>query len=107
MDPILKTVKVLCVVKDNHLLTRVVRQDMSFDHRQELGVLGSLEIKMVNSPEFRPFENALFLRGNEFRANHNVDTSYLTTFDMIKAVTLINKANDEYHEKISVQNSNR
>jgi len=26
---------------------------------------------------------------------------------MIKAVTLINKANDEYHEKISVQNSNR
>ena len=106
MDPILKTIKVLCVVKDNHLLTRVVRQDMSCS-RQELGVLGSLEIKMVNSPEFRPFENTLFLRGNEFRANHNVDTSYLTTFDMIKAVTLIKKANDEYHEKISVQNSNR
>ena len=101
MDPILKTIKVLCVVKDNHLLTRVVRQDMSCS-RQELGVLGSLEIKMVNSPEFRPFENTLFLRGNEFRANHNVDTSYLTTFDMIKAVTLINKANDEYHEKISL-----
>ena len=116
MDPILKTVKVLCVVKDNHLLTRVVRQDMSFNHRQELGVfnhrqelgvLGSLEIKMVNSPEFRPFENALFLRGNEFRAHHNVDSSYLSTFDMIKAVTLLKKANDEYHEKISVQNSNR
>ena len=107
MNPILKTVKVLCVVKDNHLLTRVVRQDMSYEHRKELGVLGSLEIKMVNNPEFRPFENTLFLRGNKFRDHHNVDTSYLTTFDMIKAVTLINKANDEYHEKISVQNSNR
>jgi hypothetical protein len=106
VDPILKTVKVLCVVKDNRLLTRVVRQDVSCS-RQELGVLGSLEIKMVNSPEFRPFENTLFLRGIEFSCHHKVDISYLTTFDMIKAVTLIKKANDEYHEKISVQNSNR
>lgn len=102
MDPILKTIKVLCVVKDNHLLTRVVRQDMSYEHRQELGVLGSLEIKMVNTPEFRPFENSLFLRGNEVRAHHRIDTCHLDIFDMIKAVTLINKANDEYHEKISL-----
>lgn len=101
MDPILKTVKVLCVVKDNHLLTRVVRQDMSCS-RQELGVLGSLEIRMVNTPEFRPFENTLFLRGNEVRAHHKIDTCHLNIFDMIKAVTLINKANDEYHEKISL-----
>jgi hypothetical protein len=101
MNQVLKTVKVLCVVKDNHLLTRVVRQDMSYQ-RQELGVLGSLEIKIVNSPELRSQENTLFLRGDQFESNHKVDTSFLTMFDMAKALTLLKNANKEYHEKVSV-----
>ena len=103
-----KNIKVLCVIKDDQVLTRVVRQDPVIypDHYQYTEHWGPLKIKSVNTPELRSSENILFLRGDQRHADHRIDNSYYEYDDIDNLKSMIQEVNNYYHENISIQNPN-
>lgn len=102
-----KNIKVLCVIKDDEILTRVVKQDpINSIHFQQYEFWGPLKISSVNTPELRICENVLFLRGDQRHANHRVDKKHYYKADIDKIKSVIQQANRYYHENISIQNPN-
>lgn len=102
-----KNIKVLCVIKDDQVLTRVVKQDpINSNHFQQYEFWGPLKISSVNTPELRFSENVLFLRGDQHHADHRPHERYLDEEEIDKIKSAIEEANRYYHENISIQNSN-
>lgn len=98
---IYKNLKVLCVVRDDIMYTRIVRQDPAVWYASEHW--GPLKIQSINTPELRMTENTLFVRGDQSSSHHTKDRSW-DCIDETKA--LINEANKYYHEQLSIQNPN-
>jgi hypothetical protein len=96
---IYKNLKVLCVVRDDIMYTRVVRQDPAIwygiDH------WGPLKIHSINTPELRFHENTLFVRGDQISQHHEPTQ---TGYCIEETKALLEQANEYYHEQLSIQN---
>jgi hypothetical protein len=98
---IYKNLKVLCVVRDDIMYTRIVRQDPVVWYAVEHW--GPLKIHSINTPELRVDENTLFVRGDQTSYHHEL-TRIGYRIDETKA--FLEEANKYYHEQLSIQNPN-
>ena len=98
MNSYLKELKVLCVLKDRQILTRVVRQP-SGKLRE---TIGQLTLKCVSCPELRVYENDLFLRGDTVSKDHKPDVCHVTVDEKESIVKKLREVNNIYHGKISI-----
>lgn len=99
-----KNLKVLCVIKEDRIYTRVVRQDsVGFDSVENWG---PMDIKSVNAPELRYVENTLFVRGNYSDSHHKRHTTWSNPQEIADIKSTLQEVNNYYHGNISIQNPN-
>jgi hypothetical protein len=98
MNSYLKELKVLCVLKDRQILTRVVKQP-SGKMRQRIG---DITLKCVSCPELRVYENDLFLRGDTATKDHTPDVCHVSVAEKESIVKKLLEVNTIYHGKISL-----
>ncbi len=92
-----KNLKVLCVIKDNDVYTRVVRQDESDRFINEFG---EMSVSSMNTPELRmnSDEKILFVRGDHPYAHHAPHHLPSYRHKLFETVVLLNNLNNKLKE---------
>jgi len=92
-----KNLKVLCVIKDNDVYTRVVRQDESYRFINEFG---EMSLSSMNTPELRMNydEKILFIRGDQEYAHHAPHHLPSYRHKLFETVVLLNNLNNKLKE---------
>ena len=92
-----KNLKVLCVIKDNGVYTRVVRQDESDRFTNEFG---EMSVSSMNTPELRmnSDEKILFVRGDQSFADHQPHHLVSHPHKLFETVVLLNNLNNKLKE---------
>lgn len=92
-----KNLKVLCVIKDNDVYTRVVRQDESDRFINEFG---EMSLSSMNTPELRmnSDEKILFVRGDHPYAHHAPHHLPSYRHKLFETVVLLNNLNNKLKE---------
>ena len=92
-----KNLKVLCVIKDNGVYTRVVRQDESYRFTNEFG---EMSVSSMNTPELRmnSDEKILFVRGDQSFADHQPHHLVSHPHKLFETVVLLNNLNNKLKE---------
>jgi hypothetical protein len=92
-----KNLKVLCVIKDNDVYTRVVRQDESYRFINEFG---EMSLSSMNTPELRMNydEKILFIRGDQPYADHEPHHLPSYRHKLFETVVLLNNLNNKLKE---------
>jgi hypothetical protein len=88
--------RVLCVIRRDQILTRVIRQNVEREFgREEYGLF---RIESCNSPELRLSEGVLFVRGNHLSEDHRVHRTYKTEHEIEAFKRMAKRVNEDYHE---------
>jgi len=92
-----KNLKVLCVIKDSDVYTRVVRQDESYRFTNEFG---EMSLSSMNTPELRMNydEKILFIRGDQVYADHEPHHLPSHRHKLFETVVLLNNLNNKLKE---------
>ena len=92
-----KNLKVLCVIKDNGVYTRVVRQDESYRFTNEFG---EMSVSSMNTPELRmnSDEKILFVRGDQQHSHHETHHLPSHRHKLFETVVLLNNLNNKLKE---------
>lgn len=99
----IKNLKVLCVVKQGDIYTRVVRQDLIEYFNEDFG---SMKVSSVNTPELRMREKTLFVRGDQSHSHHEPHKLYGCENDISETIDLLSELNDKLKKYVPLQNSN-
>lgn len=87
---IIKNLKVLCVVKQGDIYTRVVRQDAIEDFSEDFG---SMTVASANTPELRMSDQTLFVRGDHIYSHHIPHRLYSSGEKTDNAIYYLNELN--------------
>ena len=92
-----KNLKVLCVIKNADVYTRVVRQDESYRFINEFG---EMSLSSMNTPELRMNydEKILFIRGDQEYAHHETHHLPSHRHKLFETVVLLNNLNNKLKE---------
>lgn len=91
----IKNLKVLCVVKQGDIYTRVVRQDAIEFFSEDFG---SMTLASANTPELRMREKILFVRGDQPHSHHEPHKLYGCENDISETIDLLNELNHKLKE---------